>query len=88
MIEWIRFKHRIPRQPIKADNEFTVAQVQQMFNSSRHMVYYWIERKYVAARKMPDNSFLITITPTCTEKLKQMIFSSYKANTMINYSSQ
>lgn len=85
MIEWIRFKHRIPCQPIKADNEFTVAQVQQMFNISRHMVYYWIERKYIVSRKMPDNSFLITITPQCRKQLKQMIATSYKAGTMTHY---
>jgi hypothetical protein len=85
MIEWIRFKHRIPCQPLEADNEFTVAQVQQMFGISRHMVYYWIERKYIAARKMPANSFLITITPQCKKQLKQMIATSYKASTMIHY---
>jgi len=87
MIEWIRHKHRIPIPKIKADNEFTVAQMQHMFNISRHMVYYWIERKYIAARKLTDNSFLITITPSCIQKLKQMITDSYKASTMINYSS-
>lgn len=85
MIEWIRFKHHIPCQPIKADNEFTVAQVQQMFSISRHMVYYWIERKYIVARKMPDNSFLITITPQCQKQLKQMIATSYKASAMTQY---
>jgi hypothetical protein len=84
MIAWIRFKHHIPCTQIRADNEFTVAEVQQMFSISRHMVYYWIGRKYIVARKMADNSFLITITPQECQKLKQMIAASYKAGTMIN----
>jgi Recombinase zinc beta ribbon domain/Helix-turn-helix domain len=87
MVEWIRYKHNIPCQPIKADNEFTVAEVQQMFGISRHMVYYWIDRKYITARKQADNRFLITITSECTEKLKHMLHTSYKASTMIYYSS-
>jgi len=87
MIEWIRFKHRIPCSQPKAENEFTVAQLQQMFNISRHMVYYWIQRKYVVAQKKADNHFLITITPECKERLKQMIVTSYKASTMIKHPS-
>ena len=85
MIEWIRHKYDIPRNPIKSDNEFTVKQVQQLFNVSRHMVYYWIENKHVCARKMSDNTFLITITPQLTKQLKQTIASSYKADAMIKY---
>jgi DNA invertase Pin-like site-specific DNA recombinase len=87
MIQWIRYKHRIPCVPVKAENEYTVAQVQQMFHISRHMVYYWIERKYVTARKQTDNRFLITITPQCKKSLEQMITTSYKAGTMINHPS-
>lgn len=87
MIEWIRFKHRIPCSQPKAENEFTVAQVQQMFNISRHMVYYWIQRQYVVAQKKAHNHFLVTITPECKERLEQMIVTSYKASTMIKYPS-
>jgi DNA invertase Pin-like site-specific DNA recombinase len=82
MIEWIRFKHKIPRTTLKADNEYTVREVQKMFDISNHMVYYWIEKNHVTARKKTDNTFLITITPECEVKLKNMVACSYKASTM------
>lgn len=86
MIKFIRFKHRIPCNQIKSENEYTVAEVQQMFSISSHMVYYWIQRKIVTAHKKADNRFLITITPQDHERLRQVIAASYKSNTMINYS--
>ncbi len=84
MVEWIRYKHNIPCQPVKAEGEFTVAEVQQMFGISKYMVYYWIDRKYIAARKHADNRFLITLTPECIEELKHRIHTSYKASMMIS----
>jgi DNA invertase Pin-like site-specific DNA recombinase len=86
MIAWIRYKYHIDKPLIKSDQEFTVTQVQQMFHISRHMVYYWIKRKYVIARKKSDNRFLIEITPERQEELAQLIQTSYKANTMLNHS--
>jgi len=47
------------------------------------MVYYWIERKYVNARKKPDNTFLIEITPDSKAPLREKIETSYKADTML-----
>jgi hypothetical protein len=86
MIAWIRYKYHIDKPLIKSDQEFTVTQVQQMFQISRHMVYYWINRKYVIARKKSDNRFLIEITPEHKQELYQMIKTSYKATTMSNHS--
>jgi len=71
MIKSIRYKYQIIRPLLKSENEYTVNQVQKMFNISRHMVYYWIERKYVNARKKPDNTFLIEITPDSKAPLRE-----------------
>jgi len=87
MIQWIRHKYQIERPLLKSDHEYTVAQVQKMFNISRHMVYYWIDRKYVKARKRSDNTFLVTITPSNKAKLHSKITTSYKTSSMINHSS-
>jgi DNA invertase Pin-like site-specific DNA recombinase len=83
MIKSIRYKYQIIRPLLKSENEYTVNQVQKMFNISRHMVYYWIERKYVNARKKPDNTFLIEITPDSKAPLREKIETSYKADTML-----
>jgi DNA invertase Pin-like site-specific DNA recombinase len=83
MIQWIRFKHKMKMPVLKSDDECTVDEVQTMFNVSRHMVYYWINNKYVTARKTPANTFLIKITPKDKIQLLERIESSCKAKYMI-----
>ncbi|HVB02736.1 MAG TPA: recombinase family protein [Chitinophagaceae bacterium] len=85
MITWIRYKHKIRIPLLKSENEFTVDQVKKMFNISVYMVYYWIDRKYVIARKKPDNTFLIKITPSEKVVLGEKIKTSYKADSMLNH---
>lgn len=83
MIQWIRFKHKIKVPNLKSDDEHTVDEIQNMFNVSRHMVYYWIKNKYVTARKTPANIFLIRITPEDKTQLKKRIENSYKTKYMV-----
>ncbi len=83
MIQWIRFKHKMKMPVLKSDDECTVDEVRTMFNVSRHMVYYWINNKYVSARKTPANTFLIKITPEDKIQLLERIESSCKAKYMI-----
>ena len=51
-ISWIRYKHAIPALDRKRPEELLVKQVAAKFNVSTHVVYYWIDRKIVEARKM------------------------------------
>jgi DNA invertase Pin-like site-specific DNA recombinase len=83
MIQWIRFKHKIKIPILKSDDEYTVNQVQNMFNISRHMVYYWINNECVSARKTPANKYLIKITPENKVQLLERIEDSCKAKYMI-----
>ena len=83
MIQWIRFKHKMKMPILKSDDEYTVAQVLTIFNVSRHMVYYWINNKYVSARKTPANTFLIKITPEDKTQLLERIENSCKVKYMI-----
>jgi hypothetical protein len=83
MIQWIRFKHKINIPNLKSDDEYTVDGVQNMFNVSKHMVYYWINNKYVTARKTPANIFLIKITPDEKTQIMERIENSCKAKFMI-----
>jgi len=83
MIQWIRFKHKMKMPVLKSDDEYTVAQVLTIFNVSRHMVYYWINNKYVSARKTSANTFLIKITPEDKTQLLERIENSCKVKYMI-----
>jgi len=78
MIQWIRFRHNIKMPLLKSEDELTVNEVCAMFNISRHMIYYWIDKQYVSARKTPANSFLIKITPNDKTQLLERINNSYK----------
>lgn len=82
MIEWIRYKHKIEKPLIKTGLEFTVSEVIKIFNVSRHMVYYWVSRKYVQSRKTPK-CILIRITPDKQLELRQFIDNSYKASSRL-----
>jgi hypothetical protein len=82
MIQWIRFKHKIKIPILKSDDEYTVDEVQSIFNVSRHMVYYWINCNYVPARKTPANKYLIKITPEDRTQLMEKIENSCKVKYM------
>jgi len=56
MIRWIRFKHGIRADGQTDSNELTVQQVADHFKVSPHVVYYWIERGIVEARRRNNGS--------------------------------
>ena len=83
MIEWIRYKYKIDKPLLRAEHEFTVPEVvREMFNVSKHMVYYWISRKYVPIRRT-EKCILIEINPVRQLELRQIIDNSYKANSRL-----
>lgn len=51
MIHWIRYRHRILA-PAKHPAELTVAELARRLGISHHVVYYWIEREIVPARRL------------------------------------
>ena len=53
-IRWIRFKHAIPVPTLQRPEERTVAEVAAHFGVSPHVVYYWIERQHILARKLAN----------------------------------
>jgi DNA invertase Pin-like site-specific DNA recombinase len=79
MIKWIRHKHKIEKPLIREEHEFTVPEVREMFSVSKHMVYYWVERKYVQIRRT-ENGILIEINPARKIELRQMMDNSCKKN--------
>ena len=52
IVAWIRYTHRIPAPVLRLPGELTVNQIAEKFGVSLHVVYYWIERKVISARKL------------------------------------
>ena len=62
MVKWIRYKYGILAPVLKRPDELTVKQVMDKFAVSRHVVYYWIEREIIIARRLNHGSpYWITI---------------------------
>jgi DNA invertase Pin-like site-specific DNA recombinase len=72
MIAWIRYKHRISAPTLKRPEELTVAQVAEKLDVSPGVVYYWIERGVVLARRRNRGSALwITLDPETECRLQR-----------------
>ncbi len=71
MIRWIRYRHKILAVVLKRPEELTVKQISQHFGVSIHVVYYWIERRIIEARKLNAGSpYWITL---CAEKEQELL---------------
>ena len=56
IVKSIRYKHNIPGPDLKRPEERTVKEVSKKFAVSPYVVYYWIERQIVAARRLNHGS--------------------------------
>jgi DNA invertase Pin-like site-specific DNA recombinase len=76
-IKWIRYKYRIPAPQLKLPHELTVDDVVGRFHVSRGVVYYWIKRDILPARRIGDgHPYWITLTETKAKELQQWVQSS------------
>jgi DNA invertase Pin-like site-specific DNA recombinase len=79
IIQWIRWRYRIPPATLKKPEELTVPQVAQQFGVSADVVYYWIERGIIVARRLNDGAPLwITLKPGDEQKLRDWVRNSSK----------
>jgi len=79
MIEWIRFKHKIPAPVLKRPQEITVKQAAEKFNVGPTVIYYWIERGYLPSRRVTQGSpCWITLTPEKEAELQAWAANSRK----------
>lgn len=77
MIGWIRYKHRIATVVLKQPDELTVAEVATQFGVSHGVVYYWIDRNILPARRLgPGRPYWITLTDNKTNELQDWVQSS------------
>jgi excisionase family DNA binding protein len=77
IIKWVRCRHQIPPPSLRKPEELTVSQVTQRLGVSLWMVYYWIERGHLPARRLgPGNPYWITLTPEKETQLRNWIAQS------------
>ena len=76
MIRWIRYKYRIPGPPIPAGT-LNVRQLRNRYGVSMWVVYYWIDRGLIdARRKKPGLPYAITITEETDRTLRHWVANS------------
>lgn len=80
MIKWIMYKHSIPSPVLKNSDELTVKELTEKLGVTNHVVYYWIERGYVKARKINEGSpYWIKMDPAKEFELKTRIYKTKKS---------
>ncbi|UUM21569.1 recombinase family protein [Mycoavidus sp. SF9855] len=77
MIKWIQYKYRIVSFCLKRPDEMTVKQLAHYLDISTYVVYYWIERNIVQARKLDVHGpWWITLTASKEQVLRDWIRNS------------
>jgi DNA invertase Pin-like site-specific DNA recombinase len=82
IIRWIRFRHQIPPATLRGPGEMTVEQVAKHFGISPGVVYYWIERGHLQARKINAGApYWITLNEADEQKLRTWVRNSNRIHT-------
>lgn len=81
MIQWIRYKHGILGPNFKRPEEYTVKQIAKKFAVKPQVVYYWIKRNILNARRVNQGSpYWITIDSEKEKELVEWVRNSVKIN--------
>jgi hypothetical protein len=77
MIQWIRRGHRILPAALQKPEELTVQQVAKHFGVSDGVVYHWIERSLIQARRLNcGRPYWITLSASDEQKLRDWLRNS------------
>jgi transposase len=77
MIQWIRYRYQIPKARLVRPEELTVQQVAERFRVSPNVVYYWIDRGVIQARRLNAGSpYWITLNEAGEQKLQDWVRNS------------
>jgi hypothetical protein len=77
MISWIRYRYDIPAPCLKSPDELTVSEVAERFAIRPGVVYYWIERGHLPARRLQTGSpYWITLSAEKEAELRTWVASS------------
>ena len=77
IIQWIRYRYQIPKATLARPEELTVEHVAKRFRVSPHVVYYWIDRGVISARRLNAGSpYWITLNEADEQKLRDWVHNS------------
>jgi len=77
MIKWIRYRYGIAPTCLMRPDELTVQQLARRLLVSMHVIYYWIERRIVEARKLDGRgAWWITLDPAKEQQLRDWVRTS------------
>jgi transposase-like protein len=77
MVKWIRYRYEIEATCFKRPDELTVQQLARQLGISAHVVYYWIERHVVQARKLEGRGpWWITLDTAKEQELRDWVRTS------------
>jgi hypothetical protein len=77
MIQWIRYRYQIPKARLVRPEELTVQQVAERFRVSPNVVYYWIDRGVIQARRLNAGSpYWVSLNETDEQKLRDWVRNS------------
>jgi excisionase family DNA binding protein len=77
MVKWIRHRYGIPAPQLKEFSELTVADMAKRFGVSAGVVYYWIERGHIPARRLgPGTPYWITLDEQKETELRAWVGNS------------
>jgi recombinase-like zinc beta ribbon protein/recombinase len=77
MIQWIRRCHSIPPAALKKPDELTVRQAAERFGVTDSVIYYWIERSLLPARRLNGGMpYWITLNASDEQRLRDWVLNS------------
>jgi DNA invertase Pin-like site-specific DNA recombinase len=82
MVQWIRYRYQIPKVTLARPEEWTVEQVAKRFGVSPNVVYYWIDRTVIQARRLNAGApYWITLDEAGEQKLREWVRNSCRIHT-------
>jgi excisionase family DNA binding protein len=77
MVKWMRYRYSIRAPQLKESSELTVAEVARRFGVSTGVVYYWIERGHIPARRLgPGKPYWINLDEQKETELRAWVANS------------
>jgi len=81
-IRWIRWRHQIPASALKKPEELTVQQVAKQFGVSNRVVYDWIGKGIIKARRFNNGTpYWITFSAADEQKLQDWVCNASRSHT-------
>jgi len=79
IVRWIRGRYQIPPVTLQRPEELTVQQVAQHFGVNKYVVYYWIKRSLIPARRLNHRMpYWITLNGSDEQRLQDRVRNSTK----------